>query len=107
MRLNDEQMSAKERDEAHEILSEMRDHVGAIDNESEVRSFQTFQKTLTSGEFITSFKANAARNKITSENFKTFSADLAKDPEVAEIAKYIQDNYPQYENEVWKMKQDN
>ena len=42
MRLNDEQMSAKERDEAHEILSEMRDHVGAIDNESEVRSFQTF-----------------------------------------------------------------
>jgi len=38
MGLIDEKMSAKERDEANEILSEMRDHVGAIDHESEVLS---------------------------------------------------------------------
>lgn len=39
MRLADENLDENERDEAHEILSEMRDHVGAIDDESEVRSF--------------------------------------------------------------------
>ena len=38
MGMIDEKMSAKERDEANEILSEMRDHVGSIDDESEVRS---------------------------------------------------------------------
>ena len=31
-------MSNKERDEAYEILSEMRDHVKEIEDESEVRS---------------------------------------------------------------------
>ena len=73
MRLIEENFDENERNEAHEIMSEMRDHVGAIDDESEVRSFQTFQKTVTSGEFTTTFKANLARKQITSENFKAFS----------------------------------
>ena len=38
MNFDDMQMSIHEQDEAQEILSEMRDHVGVIEDESEVRS---------------------------------------------------------------------
>ena len=36
MNFGDMQMSIHEQDEAHEILSEMRDHVGEIEDDSEV-----------------------------------------------------------------------
>ena len=70
MNFDDMQMSIHEQDEAQEILSEMRDHVGVIDDESEVQSIKTFIKTATSGEIA---PRNYKGRVITGEHFRKFS----------------------------------